>query len=126
MFSSTVMDHFHNPRNAGDLEPCSGLGVAGSREAGRFLQLSVRVEAGTISAARFRTYGCVPAIAAGSCLAEWIEGLTVDEARAITPVQLVERLGGLPPKRAFCTVLAIEALRNALDQAVAKEVAPCG
>lgn len=118
------MDHFHNPRNVGDLEPCSGLGLAGSREAGRFLQLSIRLEGNVIQAARFRTYGCVPAIASGSCLAEWVEGLTVDEARSITPLQLVERLGGLPPKRTFCTVLAVEALRNALD-AARKETAPC-
>lgn len=126
MFSPTVMDHFLNPRKVGDLENSSGIGLAGSRDSGRFLQISVQLDGDIVRAARFRTYGCVPAIAAGSCLAEWVEGLTADEARAITPVQLAEKLGRLPPKRAFCTVLAIEALRNALDQAVAKEVAPCG
>jgi nitrogen fixation NifU-like protein len=124
VFSSIVMDHFQNPRNVGDLEPCSGVGLAGSREVGRFLQLSVQIDGGIVQAARFRTYGCVPAIASGSCLVEWVEGLTVDEARAITPVQLLERLGGLPPKRTFCTVLAVEALRNALD-AARKETTPC-
>ena len=114
MFSSTVMDHFQNPRNVGTLENQTGRGVAGSVETGRFIQFSLRVESDRIAAARFKTYGCVPVIAAGSLLAHWAEGLTVDEARAITPEQLLERLGGLPPQRRFCAVLAVEALRNAL------------
>lgn len=118
MFSSTVMDHFRQPRNVGTLEPCSGFGLSGSVEQGRFFQFTLRLEADTIKAARFRTYGCVPAIAAGSWLAEWLEGRTVDEARSLTSQQLVESLGGLPPHRLFSAALAIQALRNALDNAL--------
>ena len=118
MFSSTVMEHFYNPRKAGTLMPHTGLGLAGSMQDGRYVQITLQLAEGKIVAARFKTYGCVPAIAAGDCLAEWVEGLTVDEARAITPKQLIDRLGGLPPQRNFCAVLAIEALRNALESAL--------
>lgn len=118
MFSSTVMDHFHNPRRVGTLMPHTGLGLAGSMEEGRFVQITVRLEEGRIAAARFKTYGCVPAIAAGDCLAEWVEGMTMDEARTLTPQDLIARLGGLPPQRQFCAALAIQALRNALEAAL--------
>lgn len=125
MFSTIVMDNFLNAHKAGILDPASGFGQAGSREAGRFAQFTVIVEDATIVAARFRTYGCVPAIAACNCLADWVEGLKVEQARSITPEQLVQRLGGLPPQRVFCTVLALEALRNALNAAVLLEATPC-
>ena len=114
MFSSTVMDHFQNPRNVGSLEGQISQGTAGSLETGRYVQFYLRLEGERITAARFKAYGCVPAIAAGSVLAHWAEGLTVDEARGITTEQLLERLGGLPPQRRFCAALAVEALRNAL------------
>lgn len=114
MFSSTVMDHFLNPRNVGLLPEPHRVGLAGSMREGRFMQLSLHVEDGKIEAASFKTYGCVPAIAAASCLTEWLQGLTVEEALSITPDQLVERLGGLPPRRTFCATMAIAALREAL------------
>lgn len=87
---------------------------------GRYVQFTVLVEGQLVKAARFRTYGCVPAIAACSCLAEWVEGLAVDEARSLTPRQLIDRLGGLPPQRLFCAALAIEGLRNALDDSLGR------
>lgn len=118
MFSTIVMDHFQNPRNVGTLTPHTGFGQAGSMQAGRFVQVTVRVEQGVILAARFKTFGCVPAIAAGSVLTEWVEGLTVAEARAVSPQHLIDRLGGLPPQRNFCAALAVEALRNSLDDAL--------
>lgn len=124
MFSSTVMDHFHNPRNVGTLASCSGIGLAGSGDKGRFVQVSLKIQGAVISAARFKTYGCVPAIAAGSVLMDWVEGRTVVEARSLTVAQLLDQLGGLPPQRIFCAELAIEALRKALDNAES-EAPPC-
>jgi nitrogen fixation NifU-like protein len=114
MFSETVMEHFRNPRNAGVLEPCSAVGTAGSPESGRFVQLFLSLRGERIETARFRTYGCVPVIAAASYLTEWVEGRTVEEAMRLTARELSERLGGLPPRRGFCAELAIEALRRAL------------
>lgn len=123
MFSSTVMDHFERPRNAGSLEPPCGVGESGSREMGRWAQFTLRVEDDRVTAARFRTYGCVPAIAACSCLAEWVEGLTVDEIRSLTARDLIDRLGGLPPTRLFCAALALDAMLASLGQALAQEAA---
>lgn len=114
MYSAIVMEHFRHPRNAGSLEPCTSVGTAGSPESGRFVQLFLSLEGDRIRAARFKTYGCVPAIAAASLLAEWVEGRSIEEASTLTAPELTNLLGGLPPRRGFCAELAIEALRQAL------------
>lgn len=124
MFSSIVLDYFQNPRNHGVLEGADAIGEAGSLREGRFIQIAVKLHQGRIQAARFKTYGCVPAIASASCISEWVEGRTVDEARAFTIEQLVELLGGLPHTRRFCAVMAIAALRDGLDKAQ-KGTCPC-
>jgi NifU-like protein involved in Fe-S cluster formation len=117
-FSPMVMDHFLDPRNVGTLPSPSGEGWSGSFEAGRFMRLQVLLEGGVVREARYQTYGCAPAIAAGSWLTEWVRGRTVGEARALTPAELEAGLGGLPPRRRFCAALAVDALRQALHQAL--------
>lgn len=113
-FSDTVLEHFREPRKVGTLLHPSGEGWAGSYEAGQFVRFQVRVEGDSVQEARFQTYGCVPAIAAGSWLAEWVEGKSVEEALGLEPADLERGLGGLPPRRRFCAALAIEAMRQAL------------
>ena len=121
LFSMTVMDHFYRPRRVGVLEPPARSGSAGSLESGRFVVITARVEANRIAEVRFKTYGCVPAIAAGSVLTSWVEGMTVQEALQITPEALLNQMGGLPSSRVHCAHLAVEALRNCLGQ----EPSPC-
>jgi nitrogen fixation NifU-like protein len=121
MFSQTVMEHFLGPRNVGELAHPSGEGWAGSPEAGRYMCLQVHLQGDSILEARYRTYGCAPAIAAGSLLTEWLRGRTVPEARALSAAELVAMLGGLPPERLFCADLALEALHDALDEAAREE-----
>ena len=116
-FSDAVMELFHNPRNVGTLEPPRGEGLAGSVQRGVFMRIHVRAEGGLVQAARFSTYGCVPAIAAGSWVASWAEGRAVDDAGSLEPKAVVEALGGLPPERLFCAQLAVDALRAALAAA---------
>lgn len=115
LFSPTVMEHFLHPRNVGTLAAPTGEGWSGSRESGRLVRIQVRLRDGVVQEARYQTYGCAPAIAAGSFLTEWVQGRTVQEALELGPEELERQLGGLPPQRRFCAALAVDALRQALS-----------
>ena len=115
-YSSAVLDHFEHPRNVGEAEGANGVATAGSAECGDQMKLSLRIgEDGVIQEARFRTFGCVAAIAASSVTTEILMGLSVDKASAVTDLEVLEALGGLPPSKLHCSVLAEEAIRKALD-----------
>lgn len=110
-----LMDHFESPRNVGRMEAPSAVGVAGTPGAGPFLVLHLRIEGDRVLAARYQTYGCGHAIAAGSALTERIIGRTVAECLDLSDQDISAALGGLPPHKFFCAGLAIDALRNALS-----------
>jgi NifU-like protein involved in Fe-S cluster formation len=97
MFNDIVLDHFRNPRNAGDLPDANATVEVTNLVCGDVLRLSVRIESGRIAAARFKTQGCVAAIASSSALTDLLSGKTIEEARTITPDQISDSLGGLPP-----------------------------
>jgi nitrogen fixation protein NifU and related proteins len=115
MHSEQVLDHFQNPRNAGDLPDATATIESANPVCGDVLRLSVRIEDGRISAARFKAQGCVTAIACGSLLAEMISGKSPPEAMAITPASLSAALGGLPPSTFHAAQLACEAMRTLLS-----------
>src|SRR6202451_3737009 len=96
MYSEAVLDHFQNPRNAGTLEAATATVTVENPVCGDILELSARLEQGRIAEARFRTRGCVTAMACSSLLTELLRGKTPGEAGAITAEQLSEALGGLP------------------------------
>jgi nitrogen fixation protein NifU and related proteins len=96
MYSEAVLDHFQNPRNAGTLEAATATVSVENPVCGDILELSVRMEAGCVAEARFRTRGCVTALACSSLLTELLRGKTPAEARAITAEQISDALGGLP------------------------------
>jgi NifU-like protein involved in Fe-S cluster formation len=114
MYSPIIMDHFERPRNVGKLADCNAKGVAGDPSSGPFMVLYLRIQAGTIEKASFETYGCPPAIAAGSFLTELIKGQTIEEAAEITDSGLAELLGGVPLGKEHCPQTAISALKAAL------------
>lgn len=116
LYSETVLDHFKNPRNAGDLAEATAVVEVSNPVCGDILRLGARVEAGRIVEARFKTQGCVTAIACSSQLTEILRGKTLDEARRITPAHLSELLGGLPPATAHGAQLACDALESLLKQ----------
>jgi len=117
MYSVQVQEHFANPRNCGELAEADGEGCAGRPGRGNYMIIQARVEGGRVAALGFRTYGCPPAIAAGSCITEMALGRPVAEALGITRAELLEALGGLPLGREHCAALAIEALTAALEDA---------
>ena len=110
MFSNAVLDHFRNPRNAGELTDASATVEVSNPVCGDVLKLSARVNDGRIAEARFLCRGCTTAIACASVLTEKLRGRTATEARAITAESLSEALGGLPSATFHGAQLAADAV----------------
>ncbi len=115
-YSNVLIDHFGNPRNAGRLESPDATGRGGDPNEGVFVLLHLRISDGRVAEARFQTFGCGPAIAAGSLLTEMIAGRSVEDCLAVTEEQLTEALGGLPKNKRWCARIAIVALQDALTK----------
>jgi nitrogen fixation NifU-like protein len=117
MYSTTLMDHFGNPRNAGVLKEYSVRGVSGDPNAGPFMVFYLDIRKRKIRDVSFQTYGCAAAIAAGSYLTELVKGKSLEEAAAIDAQTIKAGLGGLPLGKEHCASTAVSALRDALDKA---------
>lgn len=109
-----------NPRNMGDLKDADGVGEVGAAACGDIMKISLKIKDGRIEDARFKTFGCGSAIASSSMATELIKGRTIDEAMNFSNQEVVEALGGLPPVKIHCSVLAEEALKAALEDYVRK------
>jgi nitrogen fixation NifU-like protein len=114
-YSDKVMDHFMHPRNMGEIEEASGVGEVGNPACGDVMRLYLKIEDGKIIDAKFKTFGCGAAIASSSMTTELIKGKTIDEALKLSNEAVSEALGGLPPAKQHCSVLAEDALRAALE-----------
>ena len=115
MYTKQVMDHFMNPRNVGEIENADGIGKVGNAKCGDIMQISIKVENDVITDVKFKTFGCGAAIATSSAATEMVLGKTIDEALKITNKMVVDKLGGLPPVKLHCSVLAEEALHAAIQ-----------
>lgn len=118
LYNNTVMDHFINPRNMGDLKDADAIGEVGAAACGDIMKISLKIDEETnkVIDARFKTFGCGSAIAASSMATELIKGRTIDDLeKNFDNDQIVTALGGLPPVKIHCSVLAQEALQAALD-----------
>lgn len=113
-YNETVIDHFQNPRNAGILEDANAIGFASNPVCGDTMRLMLRINGDVIEAARFQTSGCPAAIATSSFTTELIIGKRVVEVEGLTREQIAEAIGGLPPSKVHCSVLAADCLRKAL------------
>lgn len=113
-YSDLVMDHFANPRNMGELEDPSGVGDVGNPTCGDMMRLYLKIENDVIVDARFKTFGCGAAIASSSILTEMLKGKKIEDALKISNEAVAEALGGLPPTKIHCSVLAEDALKAAL------------
>jgi nitrogen fixation NifU-like protein len=115
-YSATVMDHFMNPRNVGDLPDAHGVGMARNPQDGDTVRFAIRVKDGVIEAARFKAQGCVAAIAGSSALTEMVQGKGLEGALAITKEDLAAALDGLSERKQACSLACLEALRLAVEQ----------
>jgi nitrogen fixation protein NifU and related proteins len=116
MYSPEVLDHFRNPRHAGEMENADVAVEVNNPVCGDVLRLSARVKAGGISEARFLVRGCVTAIACGSLLAEQMQGSSLEDLRQITPEKISQGLGILPSATFHGAQLACDALSTLLDK----------
>ena len=128
VYSDKVIDHYNNPRNVGALDKDAedvGTGIVGAPECGDVMKLQIQVRDGVITDAKFKTFGCGSAIASSSLATEWLKGRTVEEAQAIRNTDIVEELA-LPPVKIHCSVLAEDAIRQALADYNAKQADDAG
>src|SRR3990167_1788218 len=113
-YSEKVMDHFLHPRNIGEIPDASGIGNVGNPVCGDIMRMYIKVENNIIVDAKFKTFGCGAAISTSSMVTEMVKGKTVEEALGVSNRAVAEALGGLPPVKMHCSVLAEQALRSAL------------
>lgn len=114
LYNNIVMEHFLNPKNVGEMENPDGTGVYGSPVCGDMMQIQIKVENDVITDAKFKTFGCGSAIASSSMATSMIIGKTIEEALEVTNKQIIDELGGLPPVKVHCSVLADRAIKNAI------------
>tara|TARA_Y100000310_G_scaffold310963_1_gene356769 strand:- start:445 stop:834 length:390 start_codon:yes stop_codon:yes gene_type:complete len=117
-YAKKVVDHFENPRNVGTLAKADlgvGTGLVGAPACGDVMRLQIKVnDEGTISDAKFKTFGCGSAIASSSLVTEWVKNKKIEDAEKITNQQIVEELS-LPPVKVHCSVLAEDAIKAAIQ-----------
>ena len=114
LYSEKVMDHFTHPRNVGVIENASGVGEVGNAKCGDIMKIYLQIENEIIVDVKFETFGCGSAIASSSMATEMIKGKSIHEALALTNKAVAEALDGLPAHKLHCSVLAEEAIKNAL------------
>ncbi len=113
-YSPLVIEHFEHPRNAGEMEDPDGEATVANPVCGDRMRIMIRVREGRIAEVRWQTRGCPPAIATSSFASELVQGWTLEEVESLTRERIAEGIGGLPPDKIHCSVLAADALRAAV------------
>jgi nitrogen fixation NifU-like protein len=116
MYSAQLLDHFQNPRNAGEIADADAVAEIENPACGDILRLSLKVSADRITQSRFKAKGCVAAIACGSALTDLVMGKTIEEARSLRRDDVSAAVGGLPHASTHAAQLALDALSAALRQ----------
>jgi len=115
IYNDTLIDHFMHPRNVGEMENSDAMAVVGDPACGDFVRVYLKVEKDTISAFTFLTQGCPGAISTSSIATELAIGKTLDEALKLTDNDVIHAAGGIPARKAHCSLLAIRALHQAIQ-----------
>jgi nitrogen fixation protein NifU and related proteins len=115
MYTEKVMEHFSNPRNVGEIQDADGIGEAGNPVCGDMMTFYIKVNDDRLEEVKYKTFGCVAAIAVSSKVSEMTKGKTLEEARALTKKAVAEALDGLPKEKMHCSNLGAEALNRAMD-----------
>jgi nitrogen fixation NifU-like protein len=121
LYSEKVMDHFKNPRNLGSIENADGIGEVGNAKCGDIMKIYLKIDNEIITDVKFETFGCASAIASSSMATELIKGKPVSEALELTNKAVAEALDGLPPHKMHCSVLAEEAINDAIKDYLSKK-----
>ena len=115
LYSDKVMEHFLKPRNVGIIEDADAVGEVGNAKCGDIMKMYLKIEDDIIVDVKFETFGCASAIASSSMATELIKGQRVEDALTLTNKAVAEALDGLPAHKMHCSVLAEEAIRDALE-----------
>jgi len=117
-YTDLVIEHFRNPRNLGELKDADVVVTEGSPACGDLIALYLKIDPKTkrITDIKFKSYGCASNIATASMMTEVVKGKTIEEAKKITWKEITEALGGLPPVKVHCSVLAVDALKSAIKE----------
>jgi nitrogen fixation NifU-like protein len=116
MYSARLLDHFQNPRNAGDVADADAVAEIENPACGDVLRLSLKIDSGHVAEIRFKAKGCVPSMACASALTELVTGQTLEEIRALQRDTLIAAVGGLPQASTHAAQLALDTLSAALRQ----------
>jgi len=119
-YSNKVMEHFASPHNVGEIPDADGIGKVGNPVCGDIMNMYIKVKDNIITDVKFKTFGCGAAIATSSMATDLIKGKTIEEALQLTNAAVAEALGGLPKIKMHCSVLAEQAVRNAIDDYLKK------
>ena len=114
MYSKKVMDIFKEPKNVGLIKNASGVGQVGNAKCGDIMKIYLKVENGVILDAKFKTFGCVAAIASTDIACDKLKGKTIDEALKITNEDILKEMGEVPTNKIHCSVLAKEGIEEAV------------
>jgi len=114
MYSKKVMDIFKEPKNVGIIKNASGVGQVGNAKCGDIMKIYLKVENGVILDAKFKTFGCVAAIASTDIACDKLKGKTIDEALKITNEDILKEMGEVPTNKIHCSVLAKEGIEEAV------------
>ena len=123
MYNEKVIEAFSHPQNVGEIENPDGFGKVGNEVCGDIMQITLKIENDRIVDAKFKTFGCAAAVATSSTATDMVKGMTVDEALNLTNNLVIEKLGGLPPQKLHCSVLAEEAIKAAIEDYRNKQAA---
>ena len=121
IYSQTVMDHFMNPRNVGEIEKPDGIGEEGNPVCGDMMTFYIKVKDNRLEDVKFKTFGCGAAIAVSSMVSEMAMGKTIEEALKLTPRAVADKLEGLPKNKFHCSNLGAQALHKAIKDYLSKK-----
>lgn len=116
VYSAELLDHFKNPRNAGELESADAVATLENPACGDIMELSLKLQGNRIADIRFRAKGCVPTIACGSAITELARGNTIEDARKISRAALLQSVGGVPEASSHAIQLALDTLAALLPE----------
>ena len=115
MYNEKVMEVFENLQNVGEVENYNAKGVVGNEVCGDIMQVTLRIEDNIIKDAKFKTFGCAAAMTTSSIATTMIKGMTIEEALKVKNSDVIKELGGLPPQKIHCSVVAEEAIKAAIE-----------
>ncbi|HHZ03911.1 Fe-S cluster assembly scaffold protein NifU [Acetomicrobium hydrogeniformans] len=121
MYTEKLMQLFMNPKNVGRIEDADGIGEVGNPVCGDVMKIYLKIEDDRIVDVKFETFGCAAAIATSSMVTELVKGKTIEEALKVSNKDVAEALGGLPPQKVHCSLLAEEGIKAAVDDYLAKK-----